>query len=133
MYHSGMDIGDLRQQLLNCADGAFEDFMYDSLSSKVDTLSLTDLFQQLKELAVVVVDEDTKHVQNQTVVSEVEKAVYDALDSEDNTPSLTDLIGQNEEHAVVVDDEDMKQEVVPEVEMLSYGQIVGQEGGAQGK
>ena len=79
---------------------------------------------------MVVVDEDTKHVQKQTVVSEVEKAVYDALDSEDDTPSLTDLIGQIEEHAVVVDDEDMKQEVVPEVEMLqlSYGQIGGQEG-----
>ena len=83
MYQSGIGIGELRQQLLNCADGAFEDFMYDSLSSKVNTLSLTDLFQQLEELAVVMVDEDTKQVQKQTVVPEVGKAVYDALGSED--------------------------------------------------
>ena len=97
MYHSGMDIGELRQQLSNCADGALEDFMYDSLGSKVDTISLTDLFQQLEELAVVVVNEDTKQVQKQTVVPEVEKAVYDALDSENDTLYPTDVIRQIKE------------------------------------
>ena len=77
-----MDVGELRQQLLNCSDGALEDFMYDSLGSKVDTLSLTALFQQLEKLAVV----------------EVEETVYNALNSEDNTLSLTNLVGQIKEH-----------------------------------
>ena len=129
MYHSRMDIGDFRQQLLNWADGALEDFMYDALGSSVDTLSLTDMFQQLEELAVVVVDEDMKQVQTQTVVPEVEKTVYDALDSKDDTLFPTDVIGQFKEQAVVVANKDMKQEVVP----LLYGDSRGQEGGGQGK
>jgi hypothetical protein len=67
-YHNGMDVGELRQQLLNCADGALETLMYDSLGSQVDTLSQTDLFKQLEELAVVVVRKDVK----QMVVPKVE-------------------------------------------------------------
>ena len=60
MYHSGMDVRELRQQLLNCVEGALEDLMYDSLGSKVDTLSQTNLIKQLEELAVVVMVEDVK-------------------------------------------------------------------------
>jgi hypothetical protein len=67
-YHSGKDVDELRHQLLNCPDTALKEFMYDSLGSKVDTLSLTDLFKQLEKLAVVEVDEDTK----QTVVPQAE-------------------------------------------------------------
>jgi hypothetical protein len=61
-YHNGMDVGELRQQLLNCADGALETLMYNSLGSQVDTLSQTDLFKQLEELAVVVVGKDVKQM-----------------------------------------------------------------------
>ena len=52
-----MDVGELRQQLLNCADGALEPLMYNSLGGKVDTLSQTDLVKQLEQLAVVVGEE----------------------------------------------------------------------------
>ena len=52
-----MDVGELRQQLLNCADGPLEVFMYNSLGCKVDTLSETDLLKQLEKLAVVEVEE----------------------------------------------------------------------------
>ena len=128
MYHSRMDIGDFRQQLLNWADGALEDFMYDALGSSVDTLSLTDMFQQLEELAVVVVDEDMKQVQTQTVVPEVEKTVYDALDSKDDTLFPTDVIGQFKEQAVVVANKDMKQEVVPYFNRRELGLGRGQPG-----
>ena len=66
-YHSGMDVGELRQQLLNCADGALEPLMYNSLGGKVDTLSQTDLVKQLEQLAVVVVGEDVKQMVVPTV------------------------------------------------------------------
>ena len=61
-YPSGMDVGEFRQQLLNCADRALEAIMYDFLGSKVDTLSQTDLFKQLEELTVVVVGKDVKQM-----------------------------------------------------------------------
>jgi hypothetical protein len=48
-----MDVGELRQQLLNCTDGPLEASMYDALGSKVDTLSQTDLLEELEKLAVV--------------------------------------------------------------------------------
>ena len=38
-YNNGMDVGELRQQLLNCADGPLEAAMYNALGSKIDTLS----------------------------------------------------------------------------------------------
>ena len=51
-YHNGMDVRELRQQLLNCVDGHLEATMYDTLGSKVDTLSETDLLEELEKLAV---------------------------------------------------------------------------------
>ena len=81
--------------------------MYDSLGSKVDTLSLTNLFQQLEKLAMVAVDEDRKQT-----VPRVQEAVYDAPGSEDDILSQSKLIGQIEEHAVLVIDEDTEQSVV---------------------
>ena len=106
---------------MNCQDRA--------LGSKVDTLSLTDLFHQLEKLVVVEVEEDRK----QTVVPQVEEAVCDAHGSEDNNLSQSDLLGQIKEHAVLVIDEE--QNVVGKVEklILLYGQSGGQEGGAQDK
>ena len=59
-----MDVGELRQQLLNCADGALEPLMYNSLGGKVDTLSQTDLVKQLEQLAVVVGEEVNLDVRN---------------------------------------------------------------------
>ena len=47
-----MDVRELRQQLLNCVDGHLEATMYDTLGSKVDTLSETDLLEELEKLAV---------------------------------------------------------------------------------
>jgi hypothetical protein len=51
-YHSGMDVRELRQQLLNCADGPLEAAMYDALGRKIDTLSETDMMEELEKLAV---------------------------------------------------------------------------------
>jgi hypothetical protein len=47
-----MDVRELRQQLLNCADGPLEATMYDALGSKVDTLSETNLMGELEKLSV---------------------------------------------------------------------------------
>jgi hypothetical protein len=41
--HGEMDVRELRQQLINCADGPLEATMYDALGSKVNTLSETNL------------------------------------------------------------------------------------------
>jgi hypothetical protein len=51
--HGGMDEREHRQQLLNCAVGPLEAVMYDTLGGKVDSLSETDLLEELEELAVV--------------------------------------------------------------------------------
>jgi hypothetical protein len=48
-----MDERELRQRLLNCAVGPLEDIMYDTLGSKVDTLSETYLMEELERLTVV--------------------------------------------------------------------------------
>jgi hypothetical protein len=50
--NGGMDVRELQQQLLNCADGPLEAAMYDALGSKVNTLSETDLMEELEKLAV---------------------------------------------------------------------------------
>ena len=49
----GMDERELRQQLLNCAVGPLENIMYNALGSKLDTLSESDLMEELAKLAVV--------------------------------------------------------------------------------
>ena len=68
-YHSGMDVGELRQQLLNCADGPLEAAMYDALGSKVDTLSETDLLEELEKLAVEEVVAVLKDVHYSTLIN----------------------------------------------------------------
>jgi hypothetical protein len=50
--HGGMDVRELRQRLLNCTDGHLEAAMYDALGSKIDTLSETDMMEELEKLAV---------------------------------------------------------------------------------
>jgi hypothetical protein len=68
-YHSGMDVGELRQQLLNSADGPLEAAMYDALGSKVDTLSQTDLLDKLEKLAVVQVIAVVNDVNYSTLIN----------------------------------------------------------------
>ena len=65
-----MDIMELRQQLLNRADGPLKAAMYDTLSSKFDTLSQTDLLDELEKLAVVQVVAVVKDVNYSTLISE---------------------------------------------------------------
>jgi hypothetical protein len=48
-----MDERELQQELLNCAVGPLEDVMYDTLGGKVDSLSETDLLEELEKLATV--------------------------------------------------------------------------------
>jgi hypothetical protein len=48
-----MDERELRQELLNCAVGPLEDVMYDTLGGKIDSLSETDLLDELEKLATV--------------------------------------------------------------------------------
>ena len=48
-----LDDRELRQELLNCAVGPLEDRMYNTLGTKVDTLSETDLMKELEKLALV--------------------------------------------------------------------------------
>ena len=48
-----MDDRELRQQLLNCPVGPLEQIMYKALGSKLDTLSESDLMEELERLAVV--------------------------------------------------------------------------------
>jgi hypothetical protein len=48
----GMDVRELRQQLLNCTDGPLEAAIYDALGSKIDTISETDIMEELGKLAV---------------------------------------------------------------------------------
>ena len=48
-----MDERELRQELLNCAVGPLEDVMYNTLGGKVDSLSETDLLDELEKLATV--------------------------------------------------------------------------------
>jgi hypothetical protein len=48
-----MDDRELRQKLMNCVVGPLELFMYNSLGSKLDTLSEPDLMEELEKLAVV--------------------------------------------------------------------------------
>ena len=48
-----MDDRELKQQMLNCAVGPLENIMYNSLGSKLDTLSETDLMEELEKLAVM--------------------------------------------------------------------------------
>jgi hypothetical protein len=50
--HGGMDERELQQQLLNCAVGPLEAVIYDTLGGKVDSLSETNLLEELEELAV---------------------------------------------------------------------------------
>ena len=47
-----MDDRELRRQLLNCTDGPLEAAMYDALGSKIDTISETDMMEELEKLAV---------------------------------------------------------------------------------
>jgi hypothetical protein len=49
----GMDEMELRQELLNCAVGPLEDMMYNILGGKVDSVSETDLLDELEKLATV--------------------------------------------------------------------------------
>ena len=49
-YQWEMDDRELRQQLLNCAVGPLELIMYNSLGRKLDTLSESDLIEELEKL-----------------------------------------------------------------------------------
>ena len=46
-----MEVRELRQQLLNSTDGPLEAAMYDALGSKTDTISETDMMEELEKLA----------------------------------------------------------------------------------
>ena len=50
--HGGMDVWELRRQLMNYKDGPLEAAMYDALGSKIDTLSETEMMEELENLAV---------------------------------------------------------------------------------
>jgi hypothetical protein len=50
--HVGMDVRELQRQLLNYKDGPLEADMYDALGSKIDTLSETEMMEELENLAV---------------------------------------------------------------------------------
>jgi hypothetical protein len=63
-----MDDRELRQQLLNCAVGPLELIMYNNLGSKLDTLSETDLMQELEKLAVVKSIAEQQDVDNPAMV-----------------------------------------------------------------
>jgi hypothetical protein len=52
-YQWEMDSRELRQQLMNCVVGPMEMIMYNSLGSKLDSLSEPDLLKELEKLAVV--------------------------------------------------------------------------------
>jgi hypothetical protein len=52
-YKWEMDSRELRQQLMNCVVGPMELIMYNSLGSKLDSLSEPDLLKELEKLAVV--------------------------------------------------------------------------------
>jgi hypothetical protein len=52
-YKREMDSRELKQQLMNCVIGPMEMIMYNSLGSKLDSLSEPDLFKELEKLAVM--------------------------------------------------------------------------------
>ena len=58
---------ELRQELLNCAEGPFEDVMYDTLGTKVDSLSEADLLYELEILATLKTDTEGQ-AENQSVM-----------------------------------------------------------------
>jgi hypothetical protein len=82
----GMDERELRQQLLNCAVGPLEDVMYDALGSKLDTLSESDLMEELEKLAVV------------KIVAVVQAVNYPAMIFEEN-PAKQPTAHRNTAHS----------------------------------
>jgi hypothetical protein len=64
-----MDERELRQELLNCALGPLEDVMYDTLGGKVDSLSETDLLDELEKLATVKTGTVVQAVDYPTVIT----------------------------------------------------------------
>jgi hypothetical protein len=71
-----MDVKELRQQLLNCTDGPLEAAMYDALGSKINTISETDMMEELgklaveEELAVEEIIAVVRNMNNSTMISE---------------------------------------------------------------
>ena len=81
-----MDDRELRQQLLRCTDRPLEAAMYDALGSKINTISETDMMEELGKLAVeetIAVEEIIAMVEDMyysTVISE-EKPAHSSLSS----------------------------------------------------
>jgi hypothetical protein len=80
-----MDNRELRQQLMNCVVGPLELIMYNSLGSKLDTLSEPDLLEELKKLAVV------KHIAEQQDVGAMVYMNNQAMVNMENTAKPTSL------------------------------------------